>query len=74
MKLSVLGTGYIYYLMVKKAHEKLQTTQGIVTSIGCTLQTDRKFLLPKMTPLEVIDNREVELVTSSALTATIQSS
>jgi hypothetical protein len=63
MKLPVLGIGYIpLSCWPKGSHGNSQTTQAVVRTIGCSSQTDGKAPVLKITPTQLTEHGEVELV------------
>ena len=63
MKLPVLGIGYIQLsCWPKGSHGNSQTTQAVVRTIGCSSQTDGKAPVLKITPTQLTEHGEVELV------------
>ena len=53
---------YLIELLAKGFSWNSQTTQSKVKTIGCSPQTESKSSLLKVTPTQIIEHREVEMV------------
>lgn len=47
-------------LLNKKTHRNPQITQAVAKTMGCSLQTDSKAYLPKITCISLIEHEEVK--------------